>query len=425
MRSGAWGGEELAQIEQGAARDEWRRHWPLVLAGASGMSLASVSTTSFGVMMLPLEHELGWSRAQISLGPLVLTVTVIVVGTVMGYAADRLGARIVALFSAVLIIGAIVTMSQLTANPLLWLLIWMVLGLGSTAIPTVTVLPVTKGFFAGRGLAVALVLCGSGFSTLVVPIVANYLVESQGWRNAYLGLAGIWGMVVFPIFLLFLREPPIVPIPATGEADAARDLPSIAPGFTPSQGFRSPSFYKLFSASVLTVTANQGLLLNLVPVLRSNGMAAGTAAWIYGFSGIATIAGRVMCGWLLDRFNASKVVGCAVIALTMTPLMLLAVPGSVALALVAVIAAGLLGGMTSPANAYLTGKHFGARNFGTFYSTINVASAIGLGVGPLIANLVYDRTKNYELVMWCAVPMLVCAGLLYMSLGKYPKFEAA
>lgn len=93
------------------------------------------------------------------------------------------------------------------------------------------------------------------------------------------------------------------------------------------------------------------------------------------------------------------------------------------LALAAVVAAGLLGGSTTPANAYLAGKHFGPRNFGTFYSTINVASSIGVGLGPLIANLVYDSTKSYELVMWGSIPALVLAGLLYLWLGKYPDFD--
>ena len=133
----------------------------------------------------------------------------------------------------------------------------------------------------------------------------------------------------------------------------------------------------------------------------------------------------VLAGWLMDRISASKVVGFGVIALTVLPIALLLAPGSVTLAMVAVIGAGLMGGTTTPANAYLVGKHFGPRNFGTFYSTINVGSAIGVGLGPLIANRVFDVTRSYELVMWGAIPALVLAGLLYLSLGKYPEFDQA
>ena len=414
------GRKHLAQSTDAAAAQEWQRHWPLVLSGISGMSLSSLSTSSFGVMMVPLTEALGWSRSLVSLGPLTLTVTVILVGTAMGYAVDRFGSRIVALISAALLCGAIAAMSQLTPSPLLWLLIWVVIGVGSAAMPTVSVAPVSKGFFAGRGLALAVVLSGSGLSAFLVPNLANYLVEHHGWRSAYLGLAGLWALVVIPVFLLFLRDPVVTPAAASPESAAAAQ--SALTGLTPHQGFRSLSFYKLFFANMLTVVASVGLILNMVPLLRSTGISPATAAWIYGFSGIATIAGRVFSGWLMDRISASRVVGFAVMALTVLPAALRAMPGSVAISLVAVIAAGLMGGTTTPANAYLAGKHFGPRNFGTFYSTINVGSAIGVGVGPLIANLVYDQTKSYEWVMWGAIPALVSAGLLYLSLGKYPKF---
>ena len=413
----------MAQTDATTTTQEWKRHWPLVLAGVSGMSLSSLSTSSFGVMMVPLTEALGWSRSLVSLGPLTLTVTVIVVGTLMGYAVDRFGSRIVALVSAFLLCGAIAMMSQLTPSPMQWIAIWVVIGVGSAAMPTVSVSPVSKCFFAGRGLALAVVLSGSGLSAFLVPNVANWLVEHQGWRYAYLGLAGLWALVVIPIFLLFLRDPDVTPATATAESEAA--AATALTGLTPAEGFRSLSFYKLFGANLITVVASVGLILNMVPVLRSTGIAPGTAAWIYGFSGIATIVGRVLSGWLMDRVSASKVVGFGVILLTVLPVSLLLVPGSVTLAFVAVIGAGMMGGATTPANAYLAGKHFGPRNFGTFYSTINVGSSIGVGVGPLIANRVFDVTKSYELVMWGAIPALVVAGLLYLSLGKYPEFGQA
>jgi MFS family permease len=412
----------LAQAQAGTAAQEWKRHWPLVLAGVSGMSLASLSTSSFGVMMIPLEQATGWSRSTISLGPMVMTIATIVVGTLMGYAVDRLGSRIVALACAVLLCCAIGAMSLLTANPLWWLTIWAVLGIASAAMPTVSVSPVSKCFFAGRGLALAAVFSGSGISAFLVPNIANWLVDGHGWRGAYLGLAGLWALVVIPVFLLFLRDPVVAPATPTAERETAAR--TALTGLTPREGFRSLSFYKLFFANMLTVAASVGLILNMVPVLRSTGITPATAAWIYGFSGIATIAGRVFAGWLMDRFNASRVVGFAVAGMVLLPALLLAMPGSPAVALAAVVCAGLLGGSTTPANAYLAGKHFGPRNFGTFYTTINVASSIGVGLGPLIANRVYDVTKSYELVMWGAIPALVLAGALYLSLGKYPDFAA-
>ena len=47
------------------AASEWRAHWTVALAAAAGVSLSAVSVSSLGVMMEPLEREIGWSRTEI------------------------------------------------------------------------------------------------------------------------------------------------------------------------------------------------------------------------------------------------------------------------------------------------------------------------------------------------------------------------
>ena len=48
------------------------------------------------------------------------------------------------------------------------------------------------------------------------------------------------------------------------------------------------------------------------------------------------------------------------------------------------------------------------------WATSAVVLAIGIGVGPLIANRVFDVTKSYVLVMWGAIPALVLAALVVL-----------
>src|SRR5690606_17202189 len=104
------------------------------------------------------------------------------------------------------------------------------------------------------------------------------------------------------------------------------------------------------------------------------------------------------------------------------PALLLAAPGSTTAAAAGVAIYGLLGGAKVPAVAYLTSRHFGARAFGTLYGAVNTAIALGVGIGPLAANYVYDVTQSYTPVMWTAVPFLALAAVFYLSLGAYPDF---
>ena len=105
------------------------------------------------------------------------------------------------------------------------------------------------------------------------------------------------------------------------------------------------------------------------------------------------------------------------------PVSLLLLPGSVPASVAGVVLYGMMGGALTPSIAYLASKHLGARSFGTLYATINAVLSIGVGLGPLLANYVYDRVQSYEPVLWGTIPLFVLGALLYASLGRYPDFE--
>ena len=50
------------------AREEWRRHWPLVAATTAAMSLAALPSFMLGTMIAPIAQEFGWTRTQITSG---------------------------------------------------------------------------------------------------------------------------------------------------------------------------------------------------------------------------------------------------------------------------------------------------------------------------------------------------------------------
>lgn len=410
-----------AAIEPQSARQEWKRNWTVVLAASAGMSLAALSTSSFGVMVVPIEQDLGWTRAEISTGPTLITAVVFALSTLLGGIIDRIGPRKIGVAAVSIICGALAMMSQMGASLWAWWAIWAAVGLGSAVMPTVWLKPVSTNFLHGRGLAIAVVLCGTGLSSFIVPSVANRLVEAYGWRLAYLALAAIWCAFVLPLVLLFLRNGAQAAPLAPSETD---DVPA-APltGLTPRQGFASLKFYRLLLAVWCSTFLSTALVLNLVPVLRSTGLAGATAASIAGLTGFS-IVGRFASGWLLDRFSASWIAALASLVMILLPGMLLIFPGSVPAAMAAVFAFGLMGGALLPSIAYLTSRHMGARSFGTFYGTINAVNSIGVGLGPLLANYLYDRTGSYSPAMWAAIPMFAIGAALFLSLGRYPVFEA-
>lgn len=77
--------------------DEWRRFGVNVPACLLGMSLVASHSYVLGVMLGPLEAQFGWSRSQISTGPLLLSFATVLLAPFGGRAVDRFGPRAIAL----------------------------------------------------------------------------------------------------------------------------------------------------------------------------------------------------------------------------------------------------------------------------------------------------------------------------------------
>ena len=403
------------------ARAEWRRNWKVVVAATAGMSLASLSSYSIGVMMIPVERDLGWSRMEIASGLSITAFCGVTLSSLMGLTIDRIGARRAAIIAVVLLCGALMLMSTTTQSLWSWWSLWVLVGLSSAFMPTVWTATVSGLFSAGRGLALAVVLSGTGISASLVPAIANYFVEHFGWRSACLALGGSWGLVVLPLVLLFFRGASDRPRPSREES--APHARGELPGLTAREGFSSPVFYKVAAIAFCFSIAGVSVVLNLVPILHERGISNETAAGLAGVLGISTVLGKLIGGYLLDRIHAGRVAATAAAASTVLPITLLLSPGSLLGIAAAAGTFSLAAGASFSAVVFLAGRYFGQRSFGVLFGTVHALLALGTGLGPLLSNRVYDVLRTYDPVLWAVIPVFALAAVLLLSLGPYPKFR--
>ena len=145
-------------------------------------------------------------------------------------------------------------------------------------------------------------------------------------------------------------------------------------------------------------------------------MTAASAAGIAGLAGFGSIAGRLVGGLLLDRIKANLVGASAAAILTCAILLLFAYPQDSEVLCAAVLLLGLSVGVEYDAVAYLTARHFDLSIFGTLFGTITGLLALTGGVGPLVANLIFDRSGAYANSLWLFVPLAITASVLFLSL---------
>lgn len=404
----------MPKTVSGSAAGEWRAHWPLVLATAMGMSLAALLSAIFGVMLAPIEQDMGWTRAEISSGPVVVSVMGLFLGTPAGHLIDRFGARRCGVLVVAITCAAIAAMSAVGDQLWHWWACWALFGVAGGFTSTVWLTPVSTIFSAGRGMAIAMTISGTGISMALAPAIAEWFVQNHGWRMGFLALAAIWLVMTLPLVLAF--------VPDRVASTTAEDADATAPGLTPREGFRARAFYLLFFASLVGMMTGIALVLNLVPILTFTGLSRTEAVGIVSSMGIFSIIGRFVGGLLMDRFEVRRLAIGACLLSTVLPLSLLAFGGQLWAGYAGVAAFGLTGGMIMNAIVYLTATHLGARSFGLFYGTISITATVAQGVGPLAANYVYDLTQSYAPTMWAAIPGYLCAALLFAALGPAPDF---
>lgn len=404
---------------------EWRQGWGVVLSGAVGMALASTSVYSVGVFMAPLEKEFHWSRAEISAGLTINTVLAVLVSPFIGLLLDRVGVRRIGTIGVVAYCSVLACLSFAGPSIWSWWFLWLMLGTAGLCIkPTVWTTSVTSLFSSSRGLALSVMLCGTGLGSSLTPMVGNYLIEALGWRQGMMGLAGFWFLLVAPPVFLFLTS-------AKDRQNAAERKPDFAdagpvpelPGATVRDGLLSLRFLRLALAGFLTCLVVVSFVSNLIPILSDRGFTRQEAANLAGIIGFSSVVGRLAGGYLLDRVNGN-IVGAVSVALAIIPsALLLAYPGSVTVTGFAVLILGLSLGAELDAVAYLATRHFGLRNFGVLFGTISGLLAFATGLGPLLVSYSFDLTRSYDFALMAYLPLSLIAAAMFASLGRYPVFE--
>jgi predicted MFS family arabinose efflux permease len=250
-----------------------------------------------------------------------------------------------------------------------------------------------------------------------MPPLATTLIGDHGWRTALWMHGLIWLVVVLPFVFIWFRGAHDVPVKAVA---AAAPVPE-KHGMAFKDGLRSTSYLRLLIASLFFTFTVVALNFQFMPLLSDWGIPADKAKWYASLIGLASIAGRLGIGWLIDRFDAARIGGMVFLLPVLSALLLLygrdfgATPALVAILL------GFTLGAEVDVIVYLTTRFFGLRNFGALYGGLLGALSIGTALGPLAASRVFDQTGSYNSFFWLALVLALVASASLFSLPKPPE----
>jgi sugar phosphate permease len=331
-------------------------------------------------------REFGWSRTQVTSGN---ALSKLVVGPLFGFLAgwiiDKFGPRRLMLAGIMMGGVALIGLGSMTA---LWMfyLFYLFNALGYVcAGPLPNQVLLTRWFDKTRGRAMGFAYLGIGLGGALVPLLSVWLVQKAGWHNA-LRILGVLIIVLALPLAYFVKENP------DGEVATKKTATPTAPiGWA----LKSKTFYLLAIGSMCSIGAvggtNQHLKLFLsLDQHYAQVEAARVASLVLAFS----LVGRLLMGWLADRYTKKYVMLLIylLVAASIPLLFFASTPG--AIYLFAIIFGIGLGGdyMIIP---LMAAELFGVRVMGRLMGVILTADGVAEATVPMLVGRFRDQTASY------------------------------
>ncbi len=374
---------------------------------------------AFGVFIIPLETEFGWTRTQVNVA-LSFGVLTGVFAPVAGRYMDRFGARwVMAIGLAIIAVGFFLRAGMTE----LWhFYVFSAVIFAGTA--GVTNLPagrlVTVWFSKTRGRMMGFVTAGNNFGAMVSVPLVTALIAASGWQVGFASI-GVLMVLLMVATILIVRDRPgdvekelgkrWTPSGTTLESARAK-----LDGLTTRQALRLHAFWLIMIGMALQQFARTAVATQLVPHLEQDGFSTRNAAIAVSTVAFFAMSSKIIFGRLSERITAlySYVI---IIAIQIIGLLILVFSGTQPVAWFGLMVFGLGMGGVGALGPLATAETFGLRNLGSIMGLMSFAVIVPTVVGPVMAGQVFDRTGMYDAAFLTTAALLTVSMVCFFFAG--------
>ena len=387
--------------------------WWIVVAAFLNLFFAvGIIFYGFPVFYPAFVESLGFLRAQVTQGFLLgFLVAGLPFGLLAGAVIDRIGARGVILSGAGLVGISLLLMGSMTR---LWhyelFCIMEVLGY-VLAGPIANQVLVAHWFHMRRGRAMGYAYLGLGLGGVISPLLVHFLMRNFGWRHALEIVGLLILLVLFPVGIWITRSTPgemgLLPDGAESVGlTEERNSATVSPASGVGAAIRSANFWLILAGSTLVMGAIGSVIQHFILFLKDQGYSVTTATRFSTALLASSLGGRVVVGYLADRFRKKNTMALFYALLSASLLFL-----GMARRPVAVWTFALIFGFSMGADYMLiplvTAECFGTASLGKLLALIIMGYSLGQWGAPWMAGRIFDSQHSYEL----AWKIMAAAGL--------------
>jgi MFS family permease len=284
----------------------------------------------------------------------------------------------------------------------------------------------SQWFDKKRGFALGLMSLGFPISIALHPPLVQWLIETVGWREAWIWLGiSTWIMLIPPILLFLNSRPSDIGLRPDGEAalkEGDAPPPAIV-GYTRAEALSMRAFY-LFVGGIASLSMLvTSLHVEYTGILKSHGLDGQTAATMFTISGISAAVMMPIVGRLLDIlptkwmfFGGLWVQAASLLAITFAT--------DLSSAILFAVIFGLNNAVTMTYVGFMWPKYFGRKHLGSIQGTGQMFIIFGASIGPIPLGFALDTWGEYDtmLRLLAIIPIAISAVIaLAMPHPKMPE----
>ena len=378
---------------------------------------------SFGLLLVPMTTDLGWSRESFSLA---LAIQNFVWGAAQPFAgafADKFGdRRVIAVSVGLYAVGLFLI--AFTSDPL--------------------------DFAVNGGMLIGIAMSGTGIP-IMLSVVGRSVPESR--RSLFLGLAGSagalgqatvvqgvqflvtsggWG---WALLMLSVATAALIPLSAAFAGRLRRQLDSAAGSTAPHAPGASPLEEQSMARAIRSAGRNDGfwylsggflvcgfhvifIQTHLPAFIEDAGLSPNLAAVSISVIAIGNILGSIIAGLLGERYRKRTVLSGIYFGRAVVITVFVLSPVSEVSVLVFSFTIGLMWLSTVPLTTALVAQLFGIRYLATLFGLVFFGHQVGSFLGAWLGGYVYDATGSYDIVWWIAVALGLVAAVLHWPIRE-------
>ena len=285
------------------------------------------------------------------------------------------------------------------------------IGLGITGLGPVASVVAGWTTPAQRGRALGIAFAGTGLGSLLFVPLANRLIDSFGWRDAYLALALVCLFILLPLMVIGLRRPPPSLLTESHRQVARLNWRGL---------LRNPVFWALMIAAVMTMGPVRSLTVHQIAYMESVGIERATAATVVGFGGLLTSGFFVVLGWVSDRFGRATAYTIGAVGLFSAIAMLVAIRSADMPSLLFLYALffAMGEGARSSQTTALASDVFQRQGLGLINGLVGGLGGLGAALGPWLVGRLRDESGSYDGGLLVVVVMVGVSVVAYWYVAR-------